>query len=89
MLAMLDFGKALDETGTPIEPLPEYRDTTFRYVHLSSVSPSFNSSARQSNELLLAFFWPSRMPTSFPCKISPRTDHATQLVREAHATASN
>lgn len=32
MLATLDFEKATDVSGEPIEPRPEYNNSTFRYV---------------------------------------------------------
>ncbi len=34
MLATLDFGKAINASGVPIEPRPEYNNSTFRCVLL-------------------------------------------------------
>lgn len=48
MLATLDFGKAIDASGEPIEPQPEYNNSTFRFV----IDPGGDSDVRQLRILM-------------------------------------
>jgi hypothetical protein len=75
MLATLDIAKATDEYGNIIEPNVEFNDSVFRCV-------AFGVASLYITHISLL----CRTPSPFKCSLTPRSEQAIRLIRQADST---